>query len=128
MRLFPDAKYVSWLRNPYDSIFGAHLTDDLSSFGIKAPEANDEFHRRAISWKYQYDLVKATPKPKAWLPVRFEDFVLRQDETLERLEGFLGFPCAKVPVNPEAVGRWERAGRPFRLDFLDETLEEWAAH
>jgi hypothetical protein len=32
--------------------------------------------------------------------------VLKQDETLKRLEDFLGFKLAKIPVKPEAVGRW----------------------
>ena len=33
--------------------------------------------RRAISWKYQYDIVKATPRPAKWIEVRFEDARLR---------------------------------------------------
>ena len=60
-----------------------------ATFGIQYPEIEDERLRRAISWKYQYDLVKSTPKPERWIEVRFEDFVLKQDETLERLEDFL---------------------------------------
>ena len=36
------------------------------------------------------------------MEVRFEDFVLRQDETLARLESYLGVTLAMIPVNPEA--------------------------
>jgi hypothetical protein len=85
VRLFPQAKYIFWVRNPRDCILSRHLTDDLNDFGISYPPTDDLRLRRAISWKYQYELVKATPKPAHWLEVRFEDFVLKQDETLARL-------------------------------------------
>jgi len=62
--------------------------------------------RRAISWVYQYELMEATPPPVRKIVVRFEDFVLKQDETLQRLERFLGFPLSKIPVRPEPIGRW----------------------
>ncbi len=82
-------------------------------------------HRRAISWKYQYDLVRATPKPKHWIEVRFEDFVLRQDETLTRLEDFLGIPLARIPVNPEAVGRWRLDTGVSYYDFLEPAMVQY---
>lgn len=106
-RLFPDIRYIFWIRNPRDCIIGTHLTDDLKDWGIAYPETEDTRLRRAISWKYQYDLVKATPKPDHWIEVRFEDFVLKQEETLERLEDFLMLKLARIPVNPEAVNRWK---------------------
>ena len=109
VHMFPEVRYIYWIRNPLDCILGRHLTDDLRDFGIQYPPTEDERLRRAISWRYQYELVKATSKPEHWLEVRFEDFVLRQDETLARLEGFLGIQLAKIPVRTEAVGRWKRA-------------------
>lgn len=105
-KLFPEAKYIFWIRNPRDCIIGNHVTDDMRHFGIDYPDTVDERERRAISWRYQYDLVKACAKPDQWIEVRLEDFVLKQDETLKRLETFLGFPLVKIPVKPEAVGRW----------------------
>jgi hypothetical protein len=60
--------------------------------------------------------VKATPKPRRWTTVRFEDFVLKQDETLKKLAEFLGFPLVKIPVNPEPVGRW-KTDKDSRHDF-----------
>ncbi|MBN1352535.1 sulfotransferase [candidate division KSB1 bacterium] len=117
-RLFPDIKYIFWIRDPRDSIIGSHLTDDLRDFGVEYPPTADERLRRAISWKYQYDLVKATPKPKYWIEVRFEDFVLRQVQTLARLEDFLGIKLARIPVNREAVGRWKSDEGINYFDFF----------
>jgi hypothetical protein len=89
LRMFPQMKYIFWIRDPRDCILGPHVTDDLATFGIAYPPTEDVRLRRAISWKYQYDLVKATPRPEQWIEVRFEDFVLDQESTLRRLEEFL---------------------------------------
>jgi hypothetical protein len=109
VRLFPAIHYIFWIRDPRDCILGGHLTDDLSQFGIPYEATDDIMLQRATSWKYQVEIVKATPPPKRLLSVRFEDFVLNQDETLGRLEGFLGLPMAKIEVRPESIGRWQRA-------------------
>jgi hypothetical protein len=81
--------------------------------------------RRAISWQYQYEIVKATPKPNHWLRVRFEDFVLQQDATLARLEQYLGIPLARIPVRTEAVGRYTADEGVSYFDFLDEGMLEY---
>ena len=49
-RLFPDIKYIFWIRDPRDCIIGGHVTDDLRDFGIQYPATDDERRRRAISW------------------------------------------------------------------------------
>jgi len=125
VRMFPRMKYIFWIRNPRDCILGGHLTDDLRDFGIDYPPADDVRLRRAVSWKYQYDLVKATSRPEQWIEVRFEDFVLRQDETLARLAEFLGVPLAKIPVRPEAVGRWRRDEGVNHYSFLASAMQEY---
>ena len=125
VRLFPDIKYIFWIRDPRDSIIKGHLTDDLRDFGIDYPATDDERLRRAVSWKYQYDLVHAMPKPKHWIEVRFEDFVLRQAETLARLEDFLGFKLVQIPVKPEAVGRWKTDAGVYDFDFFDPAMREY---
>ncbi len=133
LRLFPDAHYIYWIRNPRDSIIGAHKTDDLRDFGIQypaLPEGEDATTadirlRRAISWKYQYDLVKSTPKPKRWIEVRFEDFVTRQDETLRRLEAFLGIPLARVVMRQDTINRWRRDEDVNYFDFLEPAMREY---
>ena len=125
LRMFPRMKYIFWVRDPRDCILGAHVTDDLRDFGISYPPTDDDRRRRAISWKYQYDLVKASPRPAEWIRVRFEDFVLRQDETLAALSEFLGIPLAKIPVRPEAVGRWKTAEGTTCYDFLAPAMREF---
>lgn len=122
--MFPDIKYIHWTRDPRDSILGGHLTDDLALFGVEYERTDDVRLMRAISWKYQREIVKATPPPKYTIDVRFEDFVLKQDETLARLEEFLGIPLAKIEVNPEAVGRWKTDEGRHDFDFLREDMTE----
>lgn len=124
VRLFPDAYYIHWTRDPRDSILGAHLTDDLADFGVPYEHSDDPLLRRAISWKYQREIVKATPPPTRCIEVRFEDFVLKQEETLSRLEGFLGIPLAKIEVHPEAVGRWRTTDQKPTFDFLRNDMVE----
>ncbi len=124
-RLFPEAKYIFWIRNPRDCILGRHLTDGLRDFGVPYPETEDVRLRRAISWKYQYDLVKAMPQPAQWLEVRFEDFVLRQDETLARLEDFLGIKLFKIPVRPEAAERWKSDTGVSYYDFFEPAMRQY---
>ena len=127
-RLFPQIKYIFWIRDPRDCIVGGHLTDDLNDFGIPYPPTDDLRLKRAISWKYQYDLVRATPKPQHWIEVRLEDFVLRQEETLARLEAFLGLPLARIPVKPEVIGRWKQdaaEGGVNHYDFFTPAMGEY---
>ena len=125
VRMFPEMKYIFWIRNPRDSILGGHLTDNLNDFGIPYPPTDDERLRRAISWKYQYDLVRSMPKPKHWMEVRFEDFVLDQENTLMRIEEFLGIPLARIPVQPEAVGRWKSDEGANYYDFFEPAMLQY---
>ncbi|MCC7193037.1 MAG: sulfotransferase [Phycisphaeraceae bacterium] len=124
VRMFPEIKYIYWIRDPRDCILGTHITDDLADFGVPYDKTDDERLRRAISWDYQQALVKATPRPKHFYTVRFEDFVLKQDETLRKLATFTGFPLCKIPVKPEAVGRWKTDKGVHDFDFFHEDLVE----
>jgi hypothetical protein len=125
VRMFPEAYYVHWVRDPRDSIIGPHVTDDLSRFDVPydKPE-NDVRQMRAISWKYQRELVKATPPPKLSTRVRFEDFVLNQAETLRGLEQFLGIPLTAIEVRRAPVGRWKTDEEQHYFDFFEEDLRE----
>ena len=117
-RLFPEIHYIYWVRDPRDCILGAHVTDDLAEFGVPYDKTDDLRLRRAISWKYQVEIVKATPPPRYWQTVRFEDFVLHQDRTLARLEKFLGFRLGKIPVDAAATGRWKTDAGRHDFDFF----------
>lgn len=125
VRMFPDAKYIFWIRNPRDCIVGGHLTDDLGDFGVPYPATGDERLRRAISWKYQYDLIKATPLANNWIEIRLEDFILRQKETLARLEDFLGLKLARIPVRPEVIARWKKDASANYFDFFKPAMREY---
>ncbi len=124
VRMFPDAKYIQWHRDPRDSIIGAHLTDDLADFGVPYRKTPDKRRRRAISWKYQREIVKATSPPKNVIEVRFEDFILKQDETLARLEEFLGISLARIEVRPDSVGRWKTDEGNHDFAFLRKDMRE----
>lgn len=125
MRLFPEARYIFWIRDPRDAIIGRHLTDDLGDFGIPYQKTEDLRLRRAISWIYQYRLIKAMPKPQHWIEVRFEDFVLKQEETLTRLEAFLGFRLSRIIVKSEPIGRWKTDQDVHYFDFFKPALIEY---
>lgn len=126
VRMYPQVRYIFWIRNPLDCILGEHVTDDLHDFNIDYPQTEDEIERRAISWKYQYDLVASVPRPEHWIEVRFEDFVEKQEETLLRLESFLGFELARIPVNSDPIDRWKRIDHPPRFDFLRPAMQKFS--
>jgi hypothetical protein len=125
VRMFPEIKFIFWIRNPRDCILGDHLTDDLTEWGISYPPTQDIRLQRAISWKYQYDLVRSTPRPKHWIEVRFEDFVLNQETTLGRLEDFLEIKLARIPVKPEAVDRWKNGPGVNYFSFFAPAMQEY---
>lgn len=124
VRMFPEIKYIHWVRDPRDCILGGHLTDDLNDFGIKYDKTDDTRKNRAISWKYQREIVKSTPAPAHEISVRFEDMVFSQDETLSRLEGFLGIPLAKIPMRPDSVGRYKTDEGEHMFDFFKDDMRE----
>ncbi len=122
VRMFPDNRYIHWIRDPRDCILGRHLTDDLADFGVPYDPVDDDYTRRAISWKYQVEIVRATPPPHRVLKVRFEDFVLEHETVLRRIEDFTGIPLARIPVRPESIGRWKTSDRPRAFDLFTEDL------
>ena len=122
IRMFPDLHYIFWVRDPRDSILKPHLTDDIGDLGVTYDPVDDERERRAVSWRYQVEIYRATPKPKHLVEVRFEDFVLKQEEALKRLEDFLGVPLARIEVRPESVGRWKTDGGQHTFDCFQDEL------
>ena len=124
VRLFPRMKYIYWVRDPRDVILGAHVTDDFGWMAVPFETPEDVMIRRAASWKYQWDLVKATPKPEYFMRVRYEDFVENPEETLGRLEDFLGMPLARTEVLKTRIGLWRRVRPAQNIPFLTEALVE----
>ncbi len=117
-RMFPDIYYIYWVRDPRDCILGGHVTDDLSVFGVPYDNTDDLGCGGPSVGNTSIEIMQATPSPRHRCDVRFEDFVLQQEETLARLAGYLGFPLAKIPVRPETIGRWKSAEGQYDFDFF----------
>jgi len=125
IKMFPDIKYIHWVRDPRDCILGAHLTDDLHDFGIDYPETGETREKRAYSWKYQRELMKATPDPANLIKIRFEDMVNDQNGTLKKLEDYLGIKMAKIEMRPDSVGRWKTDTGKYMYDFFAADMAEF---
>jgi len=125
VKKWPEAYYIYVVRDPRDVILGGHLSNTLGNLGVSCPETpNGVFERRAISWLYQYELVRVTPKPRRWFQVRLEDFVEDQVHTLCDLSNFLNLPLVKIPVRPGVVGRWRSRKEGVEFPFLKNALAE----
>jgi len=124
VRMFPEIKYIHWVRDPRDCILGEHLTDNLADFGIEYPKTDDIRQNRAISWKYQREIVKATPKPKYSIDIRFEDMVFEQQKTLKKLEEFLGIPMTAIEMRTDSVGRYKTDNGVHMYDMFEDEMKE----
>ncbi|MBQ9922463.1 MAG: sulfotransferase [Clostridia bacterium] len=124
LKMFPDIKYITWVRDPRDSILSEHVTDDLHDFNIDYDPTDDIRVKRAISWKYQREIMHATPMPKHCISVRFEDFVFDQDNQLKRIGDFLGTPLAKIEMRPDSVGRYKNDDGLHMFDFFKDEMDE----
>lgn len=125
VRMFPRARYIHLVRDPRDCLLGGHLTDDLSQWNVPCPDTDDAIEQKAASWKYQYDIVRATPAPERFTTVRYEDLVLDLDQSMRRLEGFLDMPLARVVVSDARVGKWRSDERVLpHLAPLEQAMEE----
>ena len=123
LKMFPEIKYIHWVRDPRDCILGGHVTDDLNKFGIEYGQVESERERRAVSWFYQRELTRATPEPENMISVRFEDMVFQQRKTLDRLEDFLGIKLAEIPMRTDSVGRYKTDGGVYMFGFFEEDMK-----
>ena len=92
-KMFPDAHYLYWTRDARDVVTRSHITDDLPRFGVPSEYTNRRDNitpRRTESYVYQRMLVEASPKPKLFLHVHYEDFVLDHQRTVEKISEFVG--------------------------------------
>ncbi|HOD01995.1 MAG: hypothetical protein BWY46_00381 [Firmicutes bacterium ADurb.Bin300] len=124
LKMFPQIYYIHWVRDPRDCILGSHVTDDLRDFNIDSPATDDLRERRAISWKYQREIMKATTKPEKLLSLRFEDMVLRQERTLAKLREFLNVPIAEIEMRSDSIGRYKTDTGTHFFEFFKEDLIE----
>jgi hypothetical protein len=119
IQMYPNAYYIHWVRDGRDNILSWHGTED-DWYGVEIDLPEDRLTRAAMSWHYHEELIAQTPKPKNWLTVRFEDAVLLQQATLDRLELYLDMPLDKIPVDKRTVYRW----RNLNLDALMPILQK----
>lgn len=110
IRLFPKAYYIHWVRDGRDNILVEHQTDYLSAWNVPTSPMPTRLECAAISWHYVHELVEYINKPAQWLTVRFEDFVLRQAQTMLEIQAFLGLNLRPVAAIADRVGRWRRTG------------------
>lgn len=122
IRLFPDIKYIRWVRDPRDNIANGHPTDRLKEWNIDCDEGTNIYEDRAISWIYQWELMEATPDPKHLIKIKFEDYILKHDEISEQLEDFLGIKLARLPMRKSSINKHKKNKELPELKFLDEYL------
>ena len=106
-RMFPRARYLYIVRDPRDCLLRKHGTDDLGQYAVPGLTAVSVLDRRVESWKYQYDIVKATPRPARFALVRYEDLILDHEAAVGRLEDFLGIRLARIVVDGTRIGQWK---------------------
>ena len=115
VKLFPNARYVFWIRNPLYILYGDHGTDKLSLWDIPCnKEAPGVVLRRIESVKYQYDILNATPKPKNHVFVDCDKFIDQDEETLSRLSKLVG----KNIEPPDNINR----GKVDRARWMDHLV------
>ena len=82
VRMFPEIKYIYWVRNPRDNILARHLTDNLADFGVPQPDAEQLLRER-----YPNLLARAeTPEQKeelVWRMRRALSMALDRDGLIE---------------------------------------------
>jgi hypothetical protein len=105
VQLFPEAHYIHWTRDPRSALTRPHITDYLTDFGAPSEYVhtgprhwpNTPLECRVESYLYQRYLVQATPQPRRFLEVRFEDFVVHHEPTVRSIATFLGMDLRPLP-------------------------------
>jgi hypothetical protein len=123
--MFPESPFIYWVRDPRDAeVHNSDWRAMWDQWGIDR-EALGERLVAAMSWKYQYDIVKSVPRPERFITVRYEDFCLQQEREVARLGEFLGLELTPLPdVRPNAVYRWKRKDDHETFDFLEPAITE----
>jgi len=129
LRLHPEVRYIYLVRNPRDCILGEHFTDWMEHLGVDFPPIpGDMLMQRALSWKYQYDIVQKSlfrQRPEHWLEIRYEDFVLDHERTMQRLETFLGMRLARIVVHTDSIDLWKSSPENTDFHFLQEAMQKY---
>jgi len=126
VKLFPNIKYIIWSRHPYDSVLSNHLTDNLERWNINIPDQGFGLKmKRAISWKYQYDMINSVPEPKKVIHMKYEDFCTNTKRNTNLIGKFLKMNLKPVKAHTDSVYKWKRSNINFdRFKFLKTPMKE----
>jgi len=126
VKMFPDIKYIIWSRHPYDSIISNHLTDNLKRWNIPIPDQGFGIKmKRAISWKYQYDMINSISAPKNIIHMKYEDFCNKPVKNAKIIGNFLNIKLKPVKTHTRSVYKWKRSKVDFnRFKFLNDPMIE----
>ncbi len=111
-RLYPEALFIHWVRDPRDVISKNHGTDLLEQWGVEhgGPVGNNmNFKARAWSWIYQDQIVRHSAEVlgvKHVLPMTLEFWARNQGKAVEKLREFTGLQIKPLAVKPGVVGKW----------------------
>jgi hypothetical protein len=124
-QLFPDSPFIHWVRDPRDAeVHNSDWREMWERWGIDR-DALGERRVAAMSWKYQYDIVKSVPQPDRYIRVRYEDFCLEHEREVERLSEYLGIGLEPLSdVRRDAVYKWKRMSDHETFDFLEPAITE----
>ena len=123
-RLFPDARFVHVVRNPYASL--------VASRRAKSRRGHPYLGRIARSLRSSfYHLSRNLELLDGYRVVRYEDLVAQPRETLEAVAGFLGIAFSETLLQPTLLGEsWDgnsSSDRRFR-GISSRPLDAWRAH
>jgi hypothetical protein len=124
-RMFPDARYVHWVRDPRDAeLHNSDWRPMWRRWGIETGALGERLVA-AMSWKYQYDIVKSVPTPERYIRIRYEDFCLDHEREVSRLSEFLQLALEPLQdIRSDAVYKWKRADDHETFSFLEPAIAE----
>lgn len=111
VRLLPNATFIYWVRHPEGSCSKMTGVDRLEDWNIPCKKFllhEWNYKIRVVSWKYHYDIIAQTPTPKRFLTLKFEDYVLHQEQEKKKLENLLNIPLQIIPLNKAKAKPFEK--------------------
>jgi hypothetical protein len=124
-RLHSESTYVYWVRDPRDAeLHNSDWRRMWDQWGIDR-DALGERLVAAMSWKFQYDIVRSVPPPERFIRVRYEDFCLDHRNEVGRLSEYLGVSLEPLrDVRTDAVYKWRRTDDHETFSFLEPAIAE----
>jgi hypothetical protein len=104
----------------------AALDDVLGEAGLEDASRNaPPSVVQAMSWKYQYDIVKSVPEPERFITMRYEDFCVDHEQEVARLAEFLGIELEPLrDISLAGVYQWTRGDGHKTYSFLEPGIKE----